>query len=286
MQITKILAPVHDDNGWYSLTPLSDLHLDSEDCDVTALKKLIAKRNEIPGHRFIFLGDVGDWIVPSDRKRHRISNAVLSVANRDDAFAAITEYQYEVLRECNEIDLFAQGNHELSALKNHHCDPIQYLITRFRDDGRRIAHGGLSGFLRYDFADGRGVRREGLTILYHHGVWFGKADLPLGALDFASTCEGYDVFLFGHNHKLATSVRGRLRPEWHRGSDRIVARDIRIATCGTFARGYLSSTMPSFSEQRAHAPTAIGAPLIKWRRRQSRGKDHAAQYALEIEVVL
>ncbi len=244
----------------YHLTPLFDLHLDADDSDADALAALIKERNKLPNHSYICGGDIGDWIVPTDLKRYRASNARLSLAQCDDFVDQALEYQVSVLSKCNKIDMLVDGNHEQTILGRHHVDVVAELASRLPGKPQL---GGMSGFLRYNLrwnTTGNGLKS--FVAAYHHGFSAGQAAIsPATVRWFTESLEGWDVGLFGHNHKSGEYQFSTMRPA---KSGPPVARDRRLVACGTFLRNYQSDRHAGYGEIRGDAVTHIGAPLIRW----------------------
>jgi predicted phosphodiesterase len=276
--VTTIRLPLDQASEWQHLTPLSDLHIDSRDCDHDALAKLIRERNALRNHRYILLGDVGDWIVPSDRKRHQPSNAVDEIASADDVIGATTDWIISKLSAAKHIDLIATGNHEAALLSHCHYDATTAVCRGLKGP----QPGGFCGFLRYRFGEST-TARQGLTVLYHHGAWAGMQSLPPGAVRWATQeCEGWDVFAFGHNHRLAVDVKPAFRaPKIGRTA---YARRRTIVACGTHLRTHCDRGAPSYSAVKGHGCAPVGAPLIRWR--VARTPHTAAQdHVIDVEVI-
>jgi len=235
--------------------------MDSRDCDRRALRRLIRERAALPNHRFIGLGDWGDWVLPSDRKRHRPSNIIPELASCDDIDAAIVDYQAKTLAGAVPLDLVAVGNHEATIINRGHRNPVRRLCEKLG-----TTYGEYCGMLRYNMRAAGNTACVSLTILYHHGAWYGKNPIPPGAIDWANTtAEGWDMFLFGHNHRKGRVELSKLRAP--RRGNVAVARAQHVVACGTHLRNYQHGPGrgPGYGEMKGHAPAPIGAPLIRWR---------------------
>lgn len=255
-------------NEWNHLTVLSDLHLDSPDSDVDSLQRLIRDRKKLgPRHRFILLGDNNDAIVPTDYKRYRPSGARPKLVSRDDYINAMVDYTLDILREARPLEMVVTGNHESQLMARYHVDPISMFCSQHPDRPRA---GGMCGFLRYKMRFGGGDANAGgynLTLLYHHGAWFGMARIPPGAVRWAhEAAEGWDIFCYGHNHRYGATCDAKMRMPARGCLDEAVARDVYIVSCGTHLRNYQTHDAPGYGEVRGHSVTKIGAPLISWRR--------------------
>jgi hypothetical protein len=214
-------------------------------------------------------GDIGDWIVPSDLKRYRASNARWSLAQCDDFVNQALIYQVAVLSRCNKIDILVDGNHEQTILGRHHVDVVAELAARL--PGRPVL-GGMSGFLRYNLrrANNNGV--ASLTVAYHHGFsGSGKPFTPATINWFGSEIEDWDVGFVGHNHKKGEYDMPVMRPA---KSGKPIARMRKLVGCGTHLRNYRGHRAAGYSERSGHSVTSIGAPLVRWIYRHAEGSHH------------
>lgn len=277
MKVTTVDIGTTRYGEWHHLTPLSDVHLGSAACDLGALRRLIAERNALPRHRWIGLGDLGDWILPKD-PRYRPSTLGGSLHGRDNLVARTLELQRKEL-EAVKFDLVGVGNHELAALSHHSIDVVDAFC---RATGAR--YGGYSGYLRYRVKVS-GRTRPGLMALYHHGAWGGRSSKGLpGLRDWARYYDGWDVALAGHNHQTLVDPEVRLRP----GETDCRERPVYHIICGTMAKH--SAEPLSYAEAKGYPPVRLGAPLIAWRLvsdRQGRGRAKAPSAArLELKVTV
>jgi len=248
---------------WHYLTPISDAHLDSASCDVKELRRLLDERAKLPNHRLISLGDLGDWILPKDMARYQPGVAQPQLRGIDDYINAAIAYHDEVLRN-HRFDLLASGNHEAAVLRHHGID-----LTRLLAERMGAGHGGYCGYLIYTMMSPSGKTAD-LSILYHHGRWGGRVIKGFGGMrDWARMFDGWDLCLAGHNHQSVVHKETRLRPRCSRSTttQELTHRDVYMAFCGTHMRSYHESpgSGPRYEEIAAHAPIAIGAPLVKFR---------------------
>jgi len=237
-----------------------DTHEESNFCDYKFLKKHMDRRAALPNSRFIAIGDMGDLILPNDLKRYMPSagsrrsladkgyDAVLD--NHVDNF--INEYAHYPW------DMFGIGNHEHGVLKRHYVN-VGQKITQ----GLKCKYGGYSGFLRYSFRGKNHKNQKGwgcsVNFLYHHGAWGGRVMKGFGgARDYARMFEGWDVFLYGHNHHLVVHQENKGQfTQWATYKE----KDRYFVNCGTFLKTNKIG-VTSYGEKRGYAPVALGAPLV------------------------
>jgi hypothetical protein len=217
-------------------------------------------------HRLIALGDVGNFVLPKDVKRFQPAVSARTLRGRDDVLGSTVKYIVDALkRKGRRWDVIAMGNHEASVLQHHALDVTAQIA------GALVArHGGYSGYVRYHLRERRGGHvRATMSLLYHHGAWGGKAAKGLpGLREWARSCDGWDIAMCGHNHRLLVDREVRVRPtQTCATSAEIVARDVSYVVCGTHYRSLVEDpdTGPGYEERAGHAPVAIGAPLIQWR---------------------
>lgn len=246
-------------NEWHHLTPVSDLHLGAASCDVAAWRRLVKERSELPRHRWIGIGDLGDWILPRDPKRYAPGALDRALSGSDAVINDELELQKKMLEGVN-FDLIGLGNHETAVINHHSVDVIDMLCKAL---GSR--YGGYSGFLRYNMYY-KGRNRQSVTLLYHHGAWGGRVVKGFGGMrDWARHYEGWDFCVAGHNHHSVVHKETRTAP----GISATKERDVYMLFCGTHARNAAAqpgrARHTSYAEIRGYPPSAIGSPLISWR---------------------
>ncbi|MFA5132659.1 MAG: hypothetical protein WC444_05055 [Candidatus Paceibacterota bacterium] len=245
-----------------NLTVYGDLHEDSRMCNIKKLHEHMNHRAKLKNAMFVGIGDMSDWILPSD-KRYTPSNTRIDAIHPgyDDLI------DREIMRQAEFYKKFpwavlGMGNHCLKPLKVHYTNPAERLAQILG-----CKYGGYSGFLRIR------IRQKGkmknyvssdivgsVTILYHHGAWGGRVIKGFGgARDWGRAHEGWDVLCYGHSHQ--TVVHQEVRKMMtHRGN--IVDKDVYIVNCGTFYSGVADGGPPSYAERGGFPPVSVGAPLI------------------------
>jgi len=255
-----------------NLTVYSDLHTESQACAVNLLDAHMKRRATLPNSYFACIGDIGNWIMPGD-KRHQASTPIPEIASQDAYVTATIDYQYELLHDYNWLWL-GTGNHETSMLKYHGTDVVKFLLDRLG-----VTEGGYSGFARLRWhLHGKCVCTS--TLLYHHGAWGGVATKGIiGAERYAASHDGWDVFVFGHNHHCHVHHNSKL---YMTQNGVIKHRDCYIVNTGTFQLSSRQGGSPQYSEIRGYQPVAITAPLIKFTHR--RGADDSHTMGISIET--
>lgn len=244
----------------------SDLHLDSELCDIKALKAIADERRELPNHRAIAIGDLCDLILPPDLRRFRPGLRPDAIAQRDDFLMASIERCIEILRGLGlKWDMIGSGNHEDEALKRHGVN-----ATAIIADALGAAYGGYAGVVRYLCR--QSTTKVPLTIAYHHGAWGGKfAKGYIGAREWFDHLDGWDIAAYGHCHASRVDPELRYAPKVdHMGRWTMERRTVYLVNCSSFVNADHYSGH-HYAERRGHPPQPMVPPLIKVVFRRSRG---------------
>lgn len=111
------------------------------------------------------------------------------------------------------IAVIADGNHELSVLKNANTNLADRLVERLNNNfGGQIKHGAYGGWLRVMWERG-GTPQNSTKIKYFHGSG-GEAPVTLGAIQTsrqASVQADADIVINGHSHNAYWIPRTRER---------------------------------------------------------------------------
>lgn len=250
----------------YNLTIYSDLHLDAKSCAVKMLRAHMEARASLPNPIFALIGDVGSWILPTPtEKRHQSGQTIDEVATAEAQIDAMVDYIYKEIRGYPWLWL-GIGNHEYTLLKGGN-NVGKALVKRLNNpeiatakQPYEVQYGAYTGFARLRF------KRAAMTgthydTLYHHGAWGGQVQaVAAGFIRWANLHEGWDLAVYGHNHRAAILPTTRTCMS-ERG--RIVHRDVCYANTGTFERGEPQSGGVTYAELKGLGPSFIGAPLIR-----------------------
>lgn len=244
------------------ITPYSDVHWDSRDCDRAGWLKHYKERARLPNSRFINIGDFNNLVMPRDMKRHMPSASQEKYGAKDDYVGMALNDTEEALRSVPEArwDLWGMGNHEYSALKFHSVDFCRLVCERMG-----YSYGTYSGRVYYRIKR-RGCGRSNGTVmfrlLYHHGAWGGAVIKGYGgAYRWAMPMGAWHVFVYGHNHSenLHKEVYWDVHDD---GASRVYNR--HFVNTGTWAKSLSrEGQAPDYAEVAGHPPTTIGTPLIR-----------------------
>jgi hypothetical protein len=225
----------------------SDIHDDSAASAQDVIMEHMERRAKLPRSHFICLGDLGDWIFPSDTKRYMPSVTRKELLGVDDFIDQNIDHLYKKYSKFP-FRLMCTGNHSHELLKRHYTNPMARLCRKLD-----LPFGGYSGYVRF-----RGPKC-GFTMLYHHGAWGGRVVKGFaGARDYARHFEDWDVFCFGHNHQLMIDHESRMRLS---AQGNLTSKDVYIVNTGTFLQGCATDQI-TYAEVKGYSPVALSAPLI------------------------
>jgi len=205
MQVIKSRVETAYDK-WNYFLYASDLHLGEVASSIKHIKEDFDEARRL-GARIIMPGDVFGMILPKDTKRYQPSCVVPDLRDRDDLVNAYVEYASKVLAPYADlIDMVGLGNHELTIKDYYATDVVGLLLERLaevcRKNGRPFTakHGGITGFLRYQFVLGHGSTMV-YVVQYHHGAG-GDAPVTKGMIggNRVKTQWVADAYVSGHTH--------------------------------------------------------------------------------------
>ena len=295
MQATIIDIHLKSFDEEINISPFSDIHFDSPECDIKKFHKIAKRRSALQNSVFVAPGDVFNSVLPCDIKRYQ------PTCLRPGSYTADNLLDHMVDQAVDEIGgypwvMFCQGNHEHSIVKNHYVDLTRNLARRVKcptftkvvgGDGNAV-DGGYSGFIRLRFWDRSRLKnksngpRASIDMAYHHGAWGGQGGGIIGARRWATTMQGARVYLFGHNHRTIVDPFEVMRVNQ---TGRIVSESAYVVMCGTYLNTF-GDGKTTYSEKGGFAPVSTGTPLITLRLSQERenGRQNGARVAVSITV--
>jgi len=242
-----------------------DIHDGAHATDYTKLQAHMDRRAALPNAHFIGLGDLGDWIFPSDLARYTPGSRKMDIKTK--GFDAIIDKELEDQAERWKQypwEFIAMGNHEYQVLKRHYTNPSERLCQLLG-----TKYGGYSGFAQFRFRLRNKKVGKSFTFLYHHGAWGGRVVKGFGgARDYARGFEGWDVMAYGHNHQTVVHHESVLSQN---SNGNLQARDRYFVNTGTWLHTHAQGGSPSYGEVKGYMPVALASPLItvKLRKNQS-----------------
>lgn len=287
MSSHTIVDVVVKSSQWQHITYLTDVHWESDCCDVDAVGRVIAERRKMPNHRFIIGGDLADWISHTDAKRHTPTARRRDMRGRVDFSRALVKELAGLFKGCT-VDVVCPGNHEDEWHKRHEFDPTHALAERLG-----CARGEYEGVVDYvaKLQHGRQgpLRRAIVRVYYHHGKWASgvAGGIPPGFSRLVAQVEGARFACCGHNHGNAHVVD--TRRDWRNGRE--VRTPLHLVVCGSFVDPSLAERggVTQYAVRGGCRALAVTVPLLSWRivdgyGGQSAAKNSVHSYRLESTV--
>lgn len=193
------------DMGWTSASGsktaflASDIHWDSQQCNLSKLKDDLDKALEANMPVFIF-GDLfdamqGKWdpraSQESLREEHRGGNYLDLLV--DTSFEWFKKY-------AKVLALISPGNHETSIQKRHEVNLTERLVTLLRREGSPCILGTYWGFVVFQH---RLNSKSCFHALHYHHGYGGGGEVSRGLIDHSRTRGQYhaDIYVSGHIHR-------------------------------------------------------------------------------------
>ena len=254
---------------------IGDLQWAGKQSHGTALSKLketIAEGME-RGAYFIGMGDIIDFLSPSNRQRLR------SAALYDTAEDVIDQKSLELTQEIFELALRPTVGRWLGLVEGHHFSQLK---TGDTTDMRlcemlKAPFLGSCGVIRLVFTRAK-TSQVPVTLWIHHGHGNGQTGYyPLARLEkVAADQEGIDVFAIGHTTKLGHLVKNRMGYRWDHGGA-AYHRTVHLIGTGGYSRAYIEGSKQGrvprggYAEQQMLGPAVIGSPTLIIRPTRSKG---------------
>ena len=251
-----------------TIMPVGDIQWfgDAHEVALEKLRKHIAWGVE-RGAWFIGMGDYIDAFSPSNRQRLKSAglydnaNKVLDGAAR----ALVTELYEEALKP--------SVGRWLGLLAGHHYADLRDGTTtdQMLAGLLKTRHLGDCAYVRLGFA--RGSHRGTVLIWAHHGQGSGvSAAAPVQKLERLPASWDGDIFLMGHQSKVAAAPLDHCFPVWPRARGtqppRLYYKTVLLVGTGSFMKGYVegrregSTPAGTYVEKGMMRPVSLGAPVI------------------------
>jgi hypothetical protein len=198
---------------WFLL--MSDNHFDSIYCarDLMTEHLELAKKRRA---RIMVFGDFFDAMQGRFDPRRSMDELREEYRREDYYDYVVKDARDYLLPYAHLIDILADGNHELSVLKNANTNLPDRLVYALNDKaGSKIVHGGYGGWVRYMFnlSDGGFGKRTSIKLKYFHGSG-GDAPVTKGVMHTnrqAVFLPDANIVVNGHNHNQYHLVLNRER---------------------------------------------------------------------------
>jgi len=241
------------------ISPVFDLHGESEDCALDIFHDLMKERASLPNHYVFIGGDCFGAIYPGD-PRWTPTTTVREVIQRDDYINATIDYHEQIWKDyVDRVLAIGEGNHEENLRRRHGFDLTGEMARRWH-----VQNAGYSGYLMLHFYRPSSTSYHTFPIAWHHGAWGGEIVWGMGgAMRYFGAMEEAYQYWFGHNHKLDVRSIPRLSP----AGDYVRHRNTFLVCCGGYQK-VLEKGTPRYHERKGLPPIHLGSPLIEIRVRR------------------
>jgi hypothetical protein len=188
---------------WFYLS--SDVHFDSIYCDRDVFFEHMEQVKQRNAMAFIF-GDFYDAMQGRYDKRRAMPELRQEYQRKENYYDVLVDDAYNKLQDYKDnFAMMADGNHELSVLKNANTNILDRLTAKMREHGSSVIHGGYGGWGRFMFnmSDGNATGpRTSIRLKYFHGAG-GEAPVTRGAIQTnrqAVYLPDANIVVNGHSH--------------------------------------------------------------------------------------
>ena len=183
----------------------SDVHFDSIYCDRDLFFEHMEEVKKKDATVFIF-GDFYDAMQGRYDKRRAMPELRPEYQQKENYYDLLVKDAFDHLEPYKDhLGILADGNHELSVLKNANTNILDRLVDRLRLAGSSVQHGGYGGWVRFMFnlSDGNATGpRTSIRLKYYHGSG-GEAPVTRGAIQTnrqAVYLPDANIVVNGHSH--------------------------------------------------------------------------------------
>src|SRR5579859_7408919 len=250
------------------LYPVGDVHLGATACDINDFRRTVQMVAEDRDARWLGLGDMGDFIMPSDPrwnmdghdwKRLGYHKGRPTSGNLAVEHVAFIRRELEPIRDkCLGL---LDGNHEDAFRKHYFSDPMREIAEAFK-----VRHLGYTTLIQLDIAKrGRPDNLWTVNIFAKHGATGGGTiGNATNSIQRRAAEWEADVYLKGHVHQYGVTQKVALSYGERDGEPRIAKRDRLFMLTGTYLLGYQIGVQETttYSERKGYPPSEIGGGVI------------------------
>ena len=241
----------------FTLIPLGDIHLGSDNCDKRAMVRVVDEIRRNPDARWIGIGDYVEWITPKDKRWHAggIDEQIINLANLDrigDAYVdAVSTILHPIMDKCWGM---GKGNHEGTFEREHHTNLTQRILQQAGASGDLYT--GWACITRVCFEDDN-AHRSSVRVFHSHGWQAGRmAGAKVNQLDhLMGWIDGCRIYLQGHSHDRVVKTKTMLST--NPSFTKLTATDCYGAHCGSYLRTYQQNAT-GYGEEKGYPPVPIG----------------------------
>lgn len=233
---------------------LGDFHVGNIFVAEDEIIKFVKKIKDNPFAYWIGMGDLGEYITPSDP---RWDQGVIAPWLKPDNIAEGQRvYINDLLGPIKDKCLgLLWGNHENKIRRKSHVNVHQNLCNDFK-----VQNLGFSCFIHFHFT--RGGAKRVFRGAFTHGS--GGAILDSSKLrKLHNFMDAHDANIYGYAHTHACKIDTRIELRTHLTKKKIISMNKVGALTGCFFKTYLMTDEASYGEQQNYRPTPIGCARIE-----------------------
>ncbi len=216
---------------------------------------------------YVGLGDYVDMASPSNRSKLKSAQVYDTLEDylKEKIAGTVDELYHEYLA--------GTTGKWLGLVHGHHWYPV----TDGEITDQRLARHlktqylGTCAIVRLDFvSDDSSERKGSVTLWLHHGRGYGGVSGPINILQKVSSNWDADMYLMGHQTKLASAAINRVYPvDSPDGALNLAHRKQLLVGCGGWSKGYMEGHKKDgrpggcYVEEAMLNPTALGGAFIK-----------------------
>jgi predicted phosphodiesterase len=236
-----------------------DDHFGSTQCDVSLLKKFVAKYAGQPNVKIIKMGDEIDAVCRAD-KRFDPRNVAEKYRGERNFIDRIVDDYIDIWAPLKgQIIAGVDGNHGATYLKQADSDPMHRISRELGYE--RLGYAGWVSFVFkwYKAKNSRDGRTRTVNYFVSHGKP-SSAQTPGGSLNtLANSAQWFisDIAAHGHTHRLsAGNSRIMLAPDPKHSTYRKTKQ--HLIQTGSFLKSYSKDEYSPYSERALYAPIDLG----------------------------
>ena len=256
MIVTNAFFKDHSAGDIFSFYLIGDLHLGTIFCCEHEIEKYIKLIEEDPLAYWIGMGDMGEYITPSDK---RWDDGVVAKWLHPDNIAEdirikLNDIFTPIKGKCLGM---LWGNHERSFRKFNYGNVHQNLCNDFG-----VRNLGFSCFIHFKFQRKSSQSRRLFKGAFTHGTGSATTDTAKKKklLDFMDRT---DAHFYGYAHTHACDVSTKIYLGTNVKKSRLKSLNKVGLLTGCFFKTYGESNEASYGEQKLYAPLPIGCGVIR-----------------------
>ncbi len=247
-----------DATDYLDLVLTGDWHLGTACCKKSCIRRAVQRVVDNPKNtRAILMGDLGDYICYKDKRfepgvldKDMPANVDVCKWTRDMVLDYVQPLEGQTIA-C------LTGNHELTALKDTHENPMDIVAYKLN-----AVHLGYSGIIKLRCMKPPGFPRKVLEIFVHHGTGSARTEgAKINKVHAFGDHYEADIYAMGHVHSLYTGMKPILYASDSRRPV-LVDKNRHFILTGSALRAHLpceqESSAVTYVEQAAYPPVPLG----------------------------